>query len=185
MDLILLQPGDPSFFPAGDWSPSGTLDNRHLQDAYLNAGQCIELVSLHQSMHQSFSTNRAKPGTNQPVITELSCVKYVDKISPKLHEYSLRAKPLGKGKDHPTLIYILRSNGDQIINVMTLTLRDALVSEIQLQPHTDDMPTEQFKLNFTEILWTYNTQTPSSDLADKVSAGWSKDRNRTISGFTD
>ena len=38
MDLILLQPGDPSFFPAGDWSSSGTLDNSHLQDAYLNTG---------------------------------------------------------------------------------------------------------------------------------------------------
>lgn len=97
MDLILLQPGDPSFFPAGDWSPSGTLDNSHLQDAYLNTGPCIELVSLHQSMHQSFSTNRAKPGTNQPVITELSCIKYVDKISSKLYEYFLRTEPLGTG----------------------------------------------------------------------------------------
>ena len=185
MDLILLQPGDPTFFPPGDWSTGGTLVNSHLQDAHLNAGQCIELVSLHQGMHQSFTTNKAAPSTNHPVITELTCVKYVDKLSSKLYEYCLRAEPLSKGKAHPTLIYILRNNGDHIVNVMTITLRDALVSEIQVQLHTDDMPTEQFKLNFTEILWTYTEQTTDSNVADKVSAGWSKERNRTITGFTD
>lgn len=68
---------------------------------------------------------------------------------------------------------------------MTITLRDALVSELQLRPDADDMPSEQFKLNFTEILWTYNTQTTDSNRADKVSAGWSKERNHTITGFTD
>jgi len=90
MDLILLQPGDPTFFPPGDWSAGGTLVNSHLQDAHLNAGQYIELVSLHQGMHQSFTTNKAAPGTNQPVITKLTCVKYVDKLSSKLSRHKRR-----------------------------------------------------------------------------------------------
>ncbi len=184
MDLILLQPGDPTFFPAGEWTTTTSID-QHLRDAQLNAGPCIELVSLHQGMQQSFTINKAAPGTNRPVITELSCVKYVDKLSPKLYEYCLRAEPLGLGKDHPTLLYILRKTGDQVINVMTITLRDALISEIQMQSHTDDLPTEQFKLNFTEILWTYNTQNTDSHAMEKVSSGWSIGRNCTIAAFTD
>ncbi|MEG1055879.1 MAG: hypothetical protein RSF79_27985 [Janthinobacterium sp.] len=32
------------------------------------------------------------------------------------------------------------------------------VSESELQSHPDDMPTAQFKLNFTEILWSYSVQ---------------------------
>ncbi|MFC7297564.1 type VI secretion system tube protein Hcp [Herminiimonas aquatilis] len=185
MDLILLQPGNPTFFDEGNWSAGGTLINNHLQDARLNAGPCIELVSLHQGMLQSFTTNKAAPGTNHPVITELSCVKYVDQISGKLLDYCLRTEPLGRGKDQPTILYILRNSGDQLINVMTITLRDALITEMQMQAHADDMPTEQFKLNFTEVLWSYSAQLSASHVADKVATGWNKERRHTITAFTD
>jgi type VI secretion system secreted protein Hcp len=61
------------------------------------------------------------------------------------------------------------------VSIMTFALRDALVSEIQFQAHPDDMPTEQFKLNFTEIVWRYEAG-PAS--------GWSLARNRPIAQLT-
>ena len=67
----------------------------------------------------------------------------------------------------------------------SVELRDAIISEIQFQSHPDDMPTEQFKLNFTEILWTYTVQLPDLSSGGNLKAGWSLLRNRPIGDFTD
>lgn len=189
MDLILLQPGDPAFFSGqrSDWAQGSSLiDGQPFSS--LNVEQCIELVSLHQGLQQ---LGRAAPGDTghaggQPVISELGCVKYLDKTSVKLYDHCLRAEPLGKGKEHPTMLYVARNSGDQTANILTIALRDALVTEIQLQSHPDDMPTEQFKLNCTEILWTCNIHIQKADTvpAGKVSAGWSFVHNRAITQFT-
>ena len=49
---------------------------------------------------------------------------------------------------------------------------------------TADMPTEQFKLNFTEILWTYTVQTPDMQVKGNVTAGWSLTHNRSLTAFS-
>jgi type VI secretion system secreted protein Hcp len=167
MDLILLRPGDPALFPGGE-SAAGS--------AGADPGQCIELVSLHQGMKQQVTTDVSNSArtSGRPIISEFTCVKYVDKVSVKLYDYCLRAKPIGEGKERPTYIYVARNSGDKTATIMTIALRDAIVSEIQLQTHPNDMPTEQFKLNFTEILWTFGSQT----------SGWSLARNRPIGQFT-
>jgi type VI secretion system secreted protein Hcp len=59
-----------------------------------------------------------------------------------------------------------------------------MISEIQLQTHPDDMPTEQFKLNFTEILWFYTVQLADTKILGKRASGWSLARNRPITAFT-
>ena len=193
MDLILLQPGNKAIF-GGDnsWANGGSLiDN--LDDTWQgfkppssNIGQCFELVSVHQGMKQQVTTDVSNSArtSGRPIITEFTCVKYVDKTSVKLYEYCLRAEPLGKGASEATIIYILRNSGDKTANILTMKLRDALVSEIQFQSHPDDMPTEQFKLNFTEILWTYTIQTADMKTPGSMHAGWSLARNRTIGDFT-
>ena len=96
----------------------------------------------------------------------------------------MRAQPLGKGKDHSTRIYVLRNSGNKLASVISFSLRDAIISEIQFQSHPDDMPTEQFKLNFTEILWQHTVQGADASRAGTMLAGWSIARNRTISEFT-
>ena len=168
MDLILLRPGDPALFPG---------DDRPAVAAIPEAGQCIELVSLHQGMKQQVTTDVSNSArtSGRPIVSEFTCVKYVDKVSVKLYDYCLRAKPLGEGKDRPTILYIARNSGADATMIMTFALRDAIVSEIQFQSHPNDMPTEQFKLNFTEILWSYGSE---------AAAGWSLARNRPIAQFT-
>ncbi|MBI5330580.1 MAG: type VI secretion system tube protein Hcp [Betaproteobacteria bacterium] len=188
MDLILLQPGNPDVFGgANSWDNGGSLIDDQWRDEVLKLGQCIELVSVHQGMKQQVTTDVSNSArtSGRPVITEFTCVKYVDKTSVKFYEYCLRAEPLGKGKDKPTMLYIARNSGDKTANILTIALRDAILSEIQFQSHPDDMPTEQFKLNFTEILWTYTVQKAEMSTAGNLSTGWSLVRNRPITKFTD
>jgi type VI secretion system secreted protein Hcp len=194
MDLILLEPGDTSIFgSANNWSNGGSLiDNAaNPTSKWLNPhtqkpiGQCIELVSVHQGIKQQLTSDVSNSArtSGRPVITEFTCVKYVDKTSVKFYEYCLQAKSLG-GKDSPSHIYVCRNSGETTANIITFTLCDALISEIQFQSHPDDMPTEQFKLNFTEILWQYAVTKADTTNVGSIETGWSIARNRPIQKFS-
>ena len=196
MDLILLEPGDKEFIFGGENNgygaggsliDTGSSDRWNFDGLEFDGQHCIELVSVHQGMKQQLTTDVSNSArtSGRPIVTEFTCVKYVDKTSVKFYECCLRAMPLGKNKDKPTKIYICRNSGDALANIMTFSLRDALISEIQFQSHPDDMPTEQFKLNFTEILWKYTVQLATTDRAGNKAAGWSLMRNRPIGDFTD
>jgi type VI secretion system secreted protein Hcp len=187
MDLILLQPGNPEVFGgANSWDNGGSLIDNEWRDKVLDLGQCIELVSMHQGMKQQVTTDVSNSArtSGRPVITEFTLSKYVDKTSVKFYEFCLRAQPLDTDPEKPTKLYIARNSGDTTANIMTISLRQAIISEIQLQTHPNDMPTEQFKLNFTEILWTYTVQKADMKTAGNLSAGWSIARNRPIGQFT-
>lgn len=182
MDLILLQPGNSDIIG----KKSSTYIDDTWRDNILQFGLCMELVSIHHGMKQQITTdvsNKART-SGRPIITEFTCVKYVDQTSVKLYDYCLRAATLGSGKDKPTKIYIARNSGDKTANIMTMALRDAIISEIQFQSHPDDMPTEQFKLSFTEILWTFTIQDVDMSTPGSVHSGWSVMHNRPIGNFT-
>ncbi len=195
MDLILLEPGDASIFgdAKNSWTTGGSLiDNNWSTVADLvnpltknPIGQCIELVSVHQGIKQQITTDASNSArtSGRPVITEFTCVKYVDKTSVKFYEYCLQAKSLG-GKESPSHIYLCSSSGDKTFNIITFALCDALISEIQFQSHPDDMPTEQFKLNFTEILWQYAVTKADTTNVGSIETGWSIARNKAIQTFS-
>ena len=188
MDVILLEPGNGEcVFGKGADSGGSLIDSAWRDGGALpDMGRCIELVSLHQGMKQQVTTDvgNAARTSGRPVITEFTCVKYVDATSVKLYELCLLAKPLGSGADQPTRLHIARHADGKTANVITIALRDAMISEIQLQTHPDDMPTEQFKLNFTEILWTHSVQQADGQPGAQQATGWSLARNRPISSFT-
>ena len=188
MDLILLEPGNGELvFGKTQDGGNGGIDAIWRDAAALQGmGPCIELVSLHQGMKQQITTDVSNSArtSGRPHITEFTCVKYVDATSVKLYELCLLAKPLGTGAAQPTRLYIARNTGGKAVNLITIALRDALISEIQLQTHPDDMPTEQFKLNFTEILWTHSVQQADGQPGAQHTTGWSLARNRPISSFT-
>jgi type VI secretion system secreted protein Hcp len=188
MDLILLQPGDPDFLGNNNgWDNGGSLIDDQWRESGLEPGRCIELVSIHQGMKQQITTDVSNSArtSGRPIITEFTCVKYADKSSVRFYDYCLRAQPIGKGPKQATRIYIARNAGDKVANIMTFELRDAIVSEMQFQSHPDDMPTEQFKLNFIEILWSYTVQKTDAAALGKVSTGWSIARNKPIQRFTE
>lgn len=188
MDLLLLVPGNGELvFGKAPDGGGASIDAIWRDAAALQGmGQCIELVSLHQGMKQQVTTDVSNSArtSGRPVITEFTCVKYVDKTSVKLYELCLRAEPLGRGAAQPTKLYIARLTGSKTADIITIALRDALISEIQLQTHPDDMPTEQFKLNFTEILWSHSVQQADGQPATQNTTGWSLARNRPIAALT-
>ena len=63
---------------------------------------------------------------------------------------------------------------------MRFELRLAMISEIQFQSHPNDMPTEQFKLNFTEIAWLQQGQGGGVTNKGHSAAAWSIAKNRPI-----
>jgi type VI secretion system secreted protein Hcp len=139
---------------------------------------------VHQGMKQQVTTDVSNSArtSGRPIITEFTCTKYVDKTSVKFYEYCLRAQPLGKGKANPTRLYIARNSGEMTGNILTFQLRDAIISEIQFQSHPNDMPTEQFKLNFTEVIWTYTQQLNNMTAKGVKTTGWSLAKNMPIGG---
>ena len=186
VDLILLQPGDESLFPAQPVSDSPLLNCASWGDSSaLNAGRCIELVSIHQGI-QNLASGHISSQPSKALLSDFTCVKYVDQTSVKLYEYCLSAKSLGAGAKQPTALHILRNSGDQTSAILTIQLRDAIISEIQLQSHPDDMPTEQFKLSFSEILWSYQVQNVqvASAAPQIIKTGWSVTHHRPISDFS-
>ncbi|NJK42386.1 MAG: type VI secretion system tube protein Hcp [Aquincola sp.] len=187
MDLIILRPGNPDIIGSESGSPSSThINDGTWRDPIFKFDKCLELVSVHQGMKQQITTdvsNKART-SGRPIITEFTCVKYVDQTSVKLYDYCLRADTLGSGPDNPTMIYIARSSGDRLGNILTFALRDAIISEIQFQSHPNDMPTEQFKISFTEILWTYTVQDVDMSTVGSIQKGWSIMHNRPIGTFS-
>jgi type VI secretion system secreted protein Hcp len=183
MDLILLEPGSKDIFSA---DPNDITSDQEAGRPDFDLKHCIELVSVHHGLKQQIAedVSNAARTSGRPTITEFTCVKYTDKTSVKLYDYCLRAMPLGKGQKEPTKIHICRNSGEALANILTFSLRDALITEIQFQTHPNDMPTEQFKLNFTEILWEVTVQTPTAGRAGSKAAGWSLLRNRPIGAFT-
>lgn len=188
MDLILLEPGNPEFVfgKASEAGSAGSDATWRTASALRDLGPCIELVSLHQGMRQQVTTDvgNAARTSGRPVITEFTCVKYVDQTSVKLYELCLRAEPMGRGAAQPTRLHIARHANGKTANIITIALRDALISEIQLQTHPDDMPTEQFKLHFTEILWSHSVPQADGQPGTQHATGWSLARNRPIGAFT-
>lgn len=206
MDLIILQPGDSTMLSASSWTTGGSLldpSNTVAGNVWggkpdsvfalatphgtpLRPGGFIELVSLHQAMKQQMTTDVSNSArtSGRPVVTEFTCVKYVDKSSVLLFDRCLRALPLGAGAAAPTMLYVLRNSGTTTTNIITMALRDAMISEIQFQTNPNDMPTEQFKINFTEVLWTYSIQNADTTAGGVVSSGWSLARNAPIGQFT-
>jgi type VI secretion system secreted protein Hcp len=202
MDLILLQPGNLDFFGNLDsltyenslnGNATWTVDNNNVvtRDGGTSGtskfGNCIELVSLHQGMKQQLTADLSDMArtSGRPIITGFTSVKYVDETSVKLYEYCLSAQSIGTGRNCPSKIFIFRKTNETFKVLMTIQLRDAIISEIQLQSHPNDAPTEQFKLNFTEILWTYSVPSPDNGNSSHFTSGWSILRNQPIAQFTE
>jgi type VI secretion system secreted protein Hcp len=202
MDLILLQFGDPTFSKGGTVDKPEEIDdgiggsvidgaafgdnwiglNQENIDNKFNPDQCVELVSINQGIQQQVTTDVSNSArtSGRPQITDFTCVKYVDRTSPKMYDFCLRARPLDSDPKQPCIIYVLRNSGDRMNMIMKFELRATLISEIQFQSHPNDMSTEQFKLNFTEVTWVHQIQGSRMQNKGHTAAGWSVAKNRPI-----
>jgi len=182
MDAMFFQPGDPEMF-AGLREAGGApvqIDPQW-RDLIPDPATCIPLRAIRQALSHAVTTDAGNSArtSGRPAIKDIGCSKPIDPMSVRFYEYLLRAKPLGQGKDQPTRLYVVRDSGGGNSSVLVISLRDALLSDVQFQTGVDGDNTETFSLNFTEVLWTYVTR------QGRFSHGWSLARNRPIGQFTD
>jgi type VI secretion system secreted protein Hcp len=166
MDLILLQPGDPDivYLPANpriDGLPAAVVGG-------FDPGLCVQLTAFGQDL-------KAPTSATAPPAVAFTVVKPVDALSVKLYEFCLRARPLGAGHERPSYLHRV-SNG---LLMFSIALRDAVITDIQLQGQADGSTTERLTLNPSEMLWTYRDQT-----GGPLHTGWSVLQNRPIASFT-
>lgn len=200
MDLILLQFGRDGITSGEkntDGTGTGTLIDGEAGPDWLgvtqqvgsvafNGAKCVELVSISQLIKQQVTTDVSNNSrtSGRPIISDFTCVKYTDFTSPKMYDFCLRARLLDDVGTDPTVLWVLRNSGDQLNVVMGIELRQALISEIHFQSHPNDMPTEQFKLNFTEIGWHHQVQGAAITNAGFSAAAWSIAKNRPIAALS-
>jgi len=186
MDMILFQPGDTGFFggvPRWDSAPAPI--DAQWQNQIPNPETCISLLTIHHAMSQppaADASNSART-SGTPAIKDINCSKYADPSSGRFYEYLLRARPLGQGKAQPSNLYVIRNSGNSNSSLLIISLRDALLGNMQLQSQADGNSTEQFSLNFTEVIWTHFSRSAGAE--NRFSHGWSLSRNRPIALFTD
>lgn len=188
MDLVLLKPGNPDIVGYQDtYNQGGSLMQgsvNPLEDDALNG--CIELLSYHYSMKQQMTTDVSNSArtSGRPDLTDITCVKYYDKTSTLFYKHCLIGKPIDDGDpDNPTRLFLLRNapgadDTNTIANILTIEMQNAMISSIECQSHPNDMATEQFTLNFTDIQWKYNAQKSDASIQGVKVANWSVARNR-------
>jgi len=165
MDIILLQPGDADIvyrpaIPRIDGLPAAVIGG-------FDPGLCVQLAAFGQDL-------KTPASATAPPVTAFTVIKPIDALSVKLYEYCLRARPLGQGHDRPSYLHRV-SNG---VLAFSVALRDAVITDIQLQGQADGSTTERVTLNPSEMLWTYY------DAGGTLHTGWSTLQNRPIASFT-
>lgn len=181
MDLVLMKPGK-AIVPEGQ----GSLVEGEILGVDAELKDCIELVSCNYGFSQQMTTdvsNQART-SGRPNVNDITVVKYLDVASPVLYRYALSATPLDSEDTEPTEIYLCRNsnqNGDEnvIAAIMTISLSNCMISSVQAQSHPNDIATEQFTLNFTDIKWAANYQDSSAtSVAGALVYQWSIAKNR-------
>lgn len=168
MDIILLQPGDPDIVyspakPRIDGLPAAVIGG-------FDPSLCVQLTAFGQEL-------KAPASATAPPAAAFTVIKPVDALSVKLYEFCLRTRPLGEGHDRPSYLHRV-GNGALMFSV---ALRDAVITDIQLQSQADGSTTERLTLNPSEMLWTYYDQALGGE---PLRTGWSTLQNRPIISFT-
>lgn len=181
MDLVLLKPGNVDL--ETDYL---SLIDGEVQASGEDLSGAVELVSCNYGMAQAMTTdvsNQART-TGRPNLNDITIVKYLDVASPILYRHCLSATPIDDGsEDEPTKIFMCRNanqDGDDNIigSIMTISLWNCMISSVQAQSHPNDMATEQFTLNFTDIEWSATHQGVDAQVSGQLAYRWSVARNR-------
>jgi type VI secretion system secreted protein Hcp len=179
MDLVLLKPGNVDIQDDYLSLIDGTVNGEDMTG-------CIELVSCSYGMSQQMTTdvsNQART-SGRPNLNDITVVKYLDVASPVLYRHCLSATPIDDGDEgEPTKIFLCRNanqegDGNLIEPIIVISLWNCMISSIQAQSHPNDMATEQFTLNYTDIEWSAAHQGVNAMVTGFLAYKWSVARNR-------
>jgi type VI secretion system secreted protein Hcp len=171
MDLFLLQLGEPDFVPRGLYPK---IDGLPPGDDVFDPGLCVRLTAFSQAL--------SKPQAPSPSAAVFTLVKPVDLLSARLYEYCMRGMPLGAGRDRPSYVHVLRGLGGPAPLAMTVSLRDAMITGLQLQSQPEGPGMETITLTVSEALWLYRLAADGGQ--GTLRTGWSVAQGKPIISFT-
>lgn len=142
-------------------------------------GECQDKDHKNWSDLASFSQSLHKPGggatgstrrRGDVVLDDLVCVKELDKSSPKLAEAVAKGKVFVKVEIHLTASYTDSGR----VTYYSYELKNVLVTSYQVggSGQADQVPTEQFSLNFEEIKVTYTENDSKGKKKGNVEYSW-------------
>lgn len=174
MDLVLFKPG------LEELAGASMIDGELVESSEDLSG-CIELISLGYGFSQQMTTDVSNSArtSGRPDMRDITAVKYIDKASPLLYKHMLSATPIDNGAE-PTQLFLCRNansdgDGNAIIgNIVTIKLYNCMISSIETQSHPNDMATEQFTLNFTDIEWITSEQDSQARTVGNFAFFWSE-----------
>jgi type VI secretion system secreted protein Hcp len=115
-------------------------------------------------------------GAGKADFQDFHFVSRISKASPKL----LLAAASGSHFKWAALTGVRTAGKSQSGEFLKYKLSDVLVTSLQHADSEEEIPTEQFSLNYAKVESTYSPSTPSGKLGSSVSAGWDLSKNAKI-----
>ena len=115
--------------------------------------------------HAATGTARQRADTN---IHDILVTKHADKSSPKLFEHCCNGKVFKKVEVHMTASYTDKGR----VPYLKIEMEDVAVTQFAQAGHADDVPSDNFTLNFEKIKVTYTENDEHGNKKGDVQAGW-------------
>lgn len=108
----------------------------------------------------------------RPNFSEMNCSKMTDQSTPPLYAACAEGKKLGDA-----VIYIGRNENGKYMSLMTYTLTNAMISNINTSGG-GGMPSDSFSINYTKIKYEFTQQNPDSTKKGTADFGWDLETNK-------
>ena len=127
----------------------------------------INLLSFQQTISRESSTSGSSRARSSAVFEDIVLTKQLDKSSPKIQE------AIATGKVYPSVEFELAVDyGGSRATYLKYELKNVMVTSYSISGGADEVPTEQFSLNFEEIKVTYTEFDSSGSSKGNVETTW-------------
>lgn len=133
----------------------------------------IDVLAWSWGMSQSGTTHMGGGGGAGKVqVNDMSITKYVDLATPNLMLYCCN------GKHIPNILLTVRKAGENALEYLKITMKDALISSVTSSGSMDeDRLTEQLSMNFASVKVEYTPQKADGTAGAAVEMGWNIEKN--------
>ena len=131
----------------------------------------VDLLSFGQGLHQpGRGATGATRRRGDVIVDDLTCTKEIDKSSPKIAEAVCKGKVFPKVELHLTASYTDAGR----VTYYAYELKNSLVTSYNISGsgQSEQVPTEDFSLNFEEIKVTYTEADAKGKSKGKVEYSW-------------
>ena len=129
-----------------------------------------DLVSFTQPIHKPGTGTGATRRRGDVILEDITCVKELDKSSPKIAESVCKGKVFPKVEIHLTASYTDAGR----VTYYAYELKNVQVTSYSISGagQSEDVPMEDFSLNFEEIKVTYTETDSKGKKKGNVEYGW-------------